>query len=38
MQQLGRGLRRTEDKAVLTVLDFVGFHRKEFTFDRSSAS
>ncbi len=24
MQQLGRGLRRTRDKAVLTVLDFVG--------------
>lgn len=34
MQQLGRGLRRTPDKAVLTVLDFVGYHRKEFRFDR----
>ena len=34
MQQLGRGLRRTEDKAVLTVLDFVGYHRKEFSFGR----
>jgi superfamily II DNA or RNA helicase/HKD family nuclease len=34
MQQLGRGLRRTRDKAVLTVLDFVGYHRKEFRFDR----
>ncbi|CAB4769689.1 unannotated protein [freshwater metagenome] len=33
LQQLGRGLRRTRDKAVLTVLDFVGFHRKEFRFD-----
>lgn len=33
LQQLGRGLRRTHDKAVLTVLDFVGFHRKEFRFD-----
>ena len=30
LQQLGRGLRRTEDKPVLTVLDFVGHHRKEF--------
>ena len=34
LQQLGRGLRRTRDKAVLTVLDFVGHHRKEFRFDR----
>lgn len=34
LQQLGRGLRRTPDKAVLTVLDFVGYHRKEFRFDR----
>ena len=33
LQQLGRGLRRTRDKAVLTVLDFVGYHRKEFRFD-----
>ena len=33
LQQLGRGLRRTPDKAVLTVLDFVGHHRKEFRFD-----
>ncbi len=32
MQQLGRGLRRTRDKAVLTVLDFVGYHRREFAF------
>lgn len=32
MQQLGRGLRRTRDKAVLTVLDFVGLHRTEFQF------
>lgn len=30
LQQLGRGLRRTSNKAVLTVLDFVGHHRKEF--------
>ncbi len=34
VQQLGRGLRRTPDKAVLTVLDFVGHHRKEFRFDK----
>jgi superfamily II DNA or RNA helicase/HKD family nuclease len=34
MQQLGRGLRRTTNKAVLTVLDFVGYHRKEFNFSR----
>ena len=34
MQQLGRGLRRTTNKAVLTVLDFVGYHRKEFSFAR----
>ncbi|MEU0136651.1 DUF3427 domain-containing protein [Streptomyces sp. NPDC006296] len=33
LQQLGRGLRRTEGKAVLTVLDFVGQHRKEFRFE-----
>jgi superfamily II DNA or RNA helicase/HKD family nuclease len=34
LQQLGRGLRRTPNKAVLTVLDFVGFHRREFRWDR----
>lgn len=34
LQQLGRGLRRTRDKAVLTVLDFVGHHRREFRFDQ----
>ncbi|HET7355604.1 MAG TPA: DUF3427 domain-containing protein [Nocardioidaceae bacterium] len=33
LQQLGRGLRRARDKAVLTALDFVGHHRKEFRFD-----
>ncbi|WP_435744540.1 DUF3427 domain-containing protein [Nocardioides sp. SYSU DS0663] len=33
LQQLGRGLRRARDKAVLTVLDFVGYHRREFRFD-----
>jgi hypothetical protein len=34
MQQLGRGLRRTPSKAVLTALDFVGHHRREFRFDQ----
>jgi superfamily II DNA or RNA helicase/HKD family nuclease len=33
LQQLGRGLRRASGKAVLTALDFVGHHRKEFRFD-----
>ncbi len=33
LQQLGRGLRRTSDKAVLTVLDFIGQHRREYRFD-----
>lgn len=34
LQQLGRGLRRAKDKAVLTALDFVGHHRTEFRFDQ----
>ena len=34
LQQLGRGLRRSEGKTVCTVLDFVGQHRKEFRYDR----
>ncbi len=33
LQQLGRGLRQAPGKAVLTALDFVGHHRKEFRFD-----
>jgi superfamily II DNA or RNA helicase/HKD family nuclease len=33
LQQLGRGLRRTADKPVLTVLDFIGHQRTEFRFD-----
>ena len=33
LQQLGRGLRRCENKSVLTVLDFVGQQRAEFRFD-----
>ena len=34
LQQLGRGLRKTNDKAFCTVIDFVGTHRSEFRFDR----
>lgn len=34
LQQLGRGLRRSQDKTVCTVLDFVGHHCAEFRFDR----
>jgi superfamily II DNA or RNA helicase/HKD family nuclease len=33
LQQLGRGLRRTAEKAVLTVLDFVGHQHKRFRWD-----
>lgn len=33
LQQLGRGLRRAPGKAVLTVLEFIGQHRREFRFD-----
>ena len=33
LQQLGRGLRRTADKPVLTVLDFIGQQHREFRFD-----
>lgn len=33
LQQLGRGLRRAPGKAVLTVLDFIAHHRREFRFD-----
>lgn len=34
LQQLGRGLRLSDDKACLTVLDFIGNQRAEFRFDR----
>ncbi|WP_040491871.1 DUF3427 domain-containing protein [Ilumatobacter nonamiensis] len=34
LQQLGRGLRKANDKAFCTVIDFVGTHRREFRFDR----
>ncbi len=33
LQQIGRGLRRHEDKDVCTVLDFVANYRREFRFD-----
>jgi hypothetical protein len=33
LQQLGRGLRLAEDKACLTVLDFIGHQVAEFRFD-----
>src|SRR3954451_3136092 len=33
LQQLGRGLRLAEDKASLTVLDFIGAQHQEFRFD-----
>lgn len=32
LQQLGRGLRKAENKPYLTVLDFVGQYRAEFNF------
>ncbi len=34
LQQLGRGLRRTREKAVLTVLDFVGYQHRQFRWDQ----
>ncbi|MEX1245061.1 MAG: DUF3427 domain-containing protein [Thermoanaerobaculia bacterium] len=34
LQQLGRGLRQTEDKDCLTVLDFIGQASKRFRFDQ----
>src|SRR5690606_33440701 len=34
LQQLGRGLRLSEDKECLTVLDFVGNSRPEYDFER----
>lgn len=33
LQQLGRGLRKSENKACLTVLDFIGRQHQEFRFD-----
>lgn len=34
LQQLGRGLRRSEGKDCLTVLDFIGQQHRNFRFDR----
>ena len=34
VQQLGRGLRLTKDKTVLTALDFVGHQRRVFRSDQ----
>ena len=33
LQQIGRGLRRHEDKPVCTILDFVAQYRKEYRYD-----
>jgi Domain of unknown function (DUF3427) len=33
LQQLGRGLRRAEDKPCLTVIDFIGNQHRRFRFD-----
>ncbi len=33
LQQLGRGLRKARDKAVLTVIDLVGNQHREFRYD-----
>lgn len=38
IQQLGRGLRRSSGKALCTVLDFIGQHRKEYSFHRRFAA
>ena len=34
LQQLGRGLRKTDSKEYCTVLDFVSQHNREFRFDQ----
>jgi superfamily II DNA or RNA helicase/HKD family nuclease len=34
LQQLGRGLRRADKKACLTVIDFIGSANRRFRFDR----
>ncbi len=33
LQQLGRGLRLSDDKSSCLVLDFIGLHRQEFRFE-----
>ena len=37
-QQLGRGLRRTEGKPYLTVIDLIGQQHRQFRFDRRLAA
>lgn len=34
IQQLGRGLRKSFEKSVVTVLDFIGLHRADFRLDK----
>src|SRR5206468_7887164 len=34
LQQLGRGLRQSQGKSCLTVLDFIGKASRQFRFDR----
>lgn len=38
LQQLGRGLRKSPEKAFCTVLDFISLHRAEFRFDHKLAA
>ena len=38
LQQFGRGLRRTPDKELLTVLDFVGHHGRNYDFEARLAA
>lgn len=38
LQQLGRGLRLTEDKERLTVLDFIGQANKRYNFEDNLAA
>ncbi|MDP2341416.1 MAG: DUF3427 domain-containing protein [Deltaproteobacteria bacterium] len=38
LQQLGRGLRRADDKPCLTVLDFIGAQHRNFRFDQRYAA
>jgi len=33
IQQIGRGLRKSRDKQICTILDFVGHQRREFRFE-----
>lgn len=38
LQQLGRGLRLSPGKALLTVLDFIGHHHRDFVFEEKYAA